>query len=101
MQRGFEIPRSEMVQAKRAQQQHLVARVTKLLCYREASLEGRLRNLVVRARKDDRHCQAELKTHFFNAAARRVVKCKNCPLAPPMTFREQGHRQKDLHSRSG
>jgi hypothetical protein len=55
---------------------------------REASLEGRLCDLTVRTREDQRHSQAGLKTHLLDAAARGVVESENCSLGPALTFRK-------------
>src|SRR5215470_6176150 len=66
---------------------------------RKAPFKSRLRCLAVRAREDQRHSQAGLKTHFLDATACGLVERKNRPLGPAMTFRKQRHGQKNRYRR--
>src|SRR6201999_570745 len=84
-----------------AQQQHLTMSVVMFFGDREASFKGRPRCFTMRAREHQGRSQAGLKAHLLDTAAHGIVKIKNCPLGPAVTFRKERHRQKHRYSSGG
>ena len=92
---GVEIPAAEVEHVQHAEQSGLVEDVAALFGDRQASVEGNARRIAFSMHLHRRNSEPRLKMHLLECSVGGLVKGENGPLRPAMTFRKQGHRQKD------